>query len=188
MRIICDVDEVLNDFGSKLLSLYNSRTGSELVYEDLKAYDFHECFSQDVADGLCELFTEKELWDSLKPAPGSQKGLKTLVNSGHDIYLATATVPINFSWKVDWLEEFFPFIPSDNIIRIINKGLLNCDLMIDDHILNLTSNICNRIILDKPWNRNSTKDHVYDLRRAYSWNDIVKLVNEIEKEEQKWQI
>lgn len=188
MRIICDVDEVLNDFGTKLLALYNSRTDSSLTYEDLTAYNFYDCFSSDVADGLCELFTDKELWDSLKPLPGSQKGLKTLINSGHDVFLATATVPTNFAWKVDWLSEYFPFIPSDNIIRIMNKGLLNCDLMIDDHITNLTSNICNRVILDKPWNRNPTKDYVYDLRRAYSWSDIVKLVNEIEKEEQKWQI
>ena len=182
------MDEVLNDFGSKLLLLYNSRTGHSLQYEDLTSYNFSECFSEEVSNELYTLFEDKELWDSLRPAPGSQKGLKTLINSGHEVYIATATVPVNFSWKVDWLEEYFPFVNPDNVIRIVNKGLLNCDLMIDDHILNLTSNICNRIILDKPWNRNSTKDYVYDLRRAYSWNDIVKLVNEIEKEEQKWQI
>jgi 5'(3')-deoxyribonucleotidase len=69
----------------------------------------------------------------------------------------------------------------------MNKSLLRIDVMIDDHLSNLTSNICERICLDYPWNRSASKDYVYDIKRAYSWNDVVDIINKIEKEMKEWE-
>lgn len=187
MIIMCDIDSILNDLVTKTLALYNSRSGKDIHISDITAYHFSECLSREDADGMYELFKEKELWDSLEPLPGSQKGLKNLVDSGHRVYLATATSPESFLWKIEWLKKYFPFICEDNVIRIINKGLLKCDVMIDDYIDNLTSNLCDRVVLDAPWNRNKTTDSVYDIKRAHNWNEIVKIVNDIERKNKEWE-
>lgn len=187
MIIMCDIDGIINDLVAKALALYNSRSGKSIRPSNITTYSFSECLPRDDADGICELFKEKELWDSLEPLPGSQKGLKTLINNGHNVYLATATLPENFLWKIEWLQKYFPFICADNVIRIANKGLLKCDVMIDDCIDNLTSNLCDRVVLDAPWNRNKTKDTVYDIKRAHNWNEIVKIINDIERKNREWE-
>ena len=187
MIIMCDIDSVLNDLVIKTLTLYNSRSGKNIRLSDITTYHFSECLPREDADAIYELFKEKELWDSLEPLPGSQKGLKTLMNNGHSIYLATATSPESFPWKTEWLKKYFPFLCTDNVIRITNKGLLKCDVMIDDCIDNLTSNLCDRVVLDAYWNRDKTKDAVYDIKRAHNWNEIVKIINDLERKNREWE-
>lgn len=185
--IICvDCDNILNDFTEKLLVLYNTRYGKNLQLQNIATFNFYDCLSQEDADGITALFKEKELWDSLSPLPKSQQILEQLVEWGHTVYIATATDPINFSWKCAWLKHYFSFIPTSNIIRINNKSLLKCDVMIDDHIDNLTSNICERIIMDYPWNQNKEKDYVYDIYRATNWSGIPKIIRKIERKSEEW--
>jgi 5'(3')-deoxyribonucleotidase len=186
MIIVCDVDCVLNDLVSKTVQLYNARSGRNITVDDITTYQFSECLNQEDADGINALFDEKELWDSLSPLAGSQDGLKRLMKRGNQVYLATATNPKNFAWKVDWLSKYFPFIPSDNVIRIMHKGLLKADVLIDDCIDNLKDSYAERVCLDAPWNRDENKDFVYSIRRAYNWSDIVNIVNDIEKEIEPW--
>lgn len=187
MIIVCDIDSVLNNLMEKTLEFYNSRNGKSIQLSDLTAYNFFDCLQHDDAQGIVSLFKEKKLWDSLKPLSGSQSALKQLIKNGHQIYLATATDPINFSWKIDWLKQYFSFIPPDNVIRIMDKGLLKCDVLIDDSLDNLTSVFCERVTLDYPWNRSTSKDIAYGIKRAYNWSDIINIINNIEKETKEWE-
>lgn len=185
--IICvDCDNVLNDFTEKILALYNTRNGKNIQIEDITTFNFYDCLPQKDAEGISSLFKEKKLWDSLVPLRKSQQILEQLVEWGHTVYIATATDPINFHWKCAWLKHYFSFIPTNNIIRINNKGLLKCDVMIDDHIDNLTSNICERIIIDYPWNQDKEKDYVYDIYRINHWGEIPKVINNIERKNAEW--
>jgi 5'(3')-deoxyribonucleotidase len=129
------------------------------------------------------------VWNSLTPLPGSQKGLKRLVECGHDIYLATATHPNNFAWKVEWLKRYFPFIHPARIIRIVHKGLLKCDVMIDDSLGNLMESSCHRIAIDYPWNQDKRKSYVYDIHRAKNFSEVIDIINDIErKENEEWEM
>lgn len=187
MIICCDIDNTINDLTAKTIALYNARSGKSIKMPNVTTYNFYDCLSKEDADGIIALFKEKKLWDSLKPLPHSQESLKKLINQGHRIFLATATDPINFEWKCEWLSRYFSFIPIDNVIRIMDKGLLKIDVMVDDHLSNLTSNFCERVCLDYPWNRAPGKDFAYDIKRASSWNDVVNIINNIEKEMRKWE-
>ena len=186
MIIICDVDNILNNLMEKTLKLYNARMDKNIQMSDIVAYSFAECLSIEDADAITELFKEKELWDSLTPLPASQKGLRRLVNQGHRVYLATATHPINFPWKVEWITKYFPYIPMENIMRVTDKSLLKADILIDDCLDHLTANICERVCLDYPWNRSESKDYAYDIKRAHTWNDIVNIINDIERKDKAW--
>lgn len=187
MIIMCDMDNCLNDLVSKAIQLYNSRTKKSISLSDITTYGFADCLSEEDALGITELFKEKQLWDSLVPLPNSQKCLRTLVNQGHRVIIATATDPCNFEWKCQFMSKYFPFIPIDNIIRIVDKTLLKMDVMIEDCLDNLTSNICERICINYPWNNNEDKDYIYDIRRVKSWGEIVNVINEIERKNKEWE-
>ena len=187
MIIICDIDGIINNLAEKTFELYNLRSGKNIQITDITSHNFYDCLSKEDADGIIDLFTDKTLWDSLKPLEGSQNGLKQLVKRGHRVYLATATNPINFEWKMTWLKKYFPFIPEDNIIRIVDKSLLKADVIIDDYLDNLISSFAERIVLDHPWNHDELKDYAYGIRRAYNWSDIVNIINDIEREMKKWE-
>ncbi len=186
--IICvDIDNVLNNLTDQVITLYNSRFGKDIQISDMTTYNLFECLPQEDAYGITELFKEKELWDSLKPLPDSQWGINMLVNMGHKVYLATATHECNFEWKCNWISKFFPTIDIDDIIRIKNKGLLRVDVMIDDCLEQLINNTCERICLDYPYNRSSSKEYAYDIYRASNWRDIIKYINNIERKMKEWE-
>ena len=186
--IICfDIDNVMNDLTEKALALYNARANKNIQMSDLTTYNFYDCLSKEDADGIVDLFKDKELWDSLKPLQGAKEGLKHIIKQGHKVFLATATDPINFEWKCSWVNRYFSFIPTDNIIRIMDKSLLRIDVMVDDHLSNLMSNVCERVCLDYAWNHSSSKDYAYDIKRAYSWEDIIDIINTIERKMKEWE-
>lgn len=185
MIIAVDIDNVLNNLAEKTLEFYNALSDKNIQMSDISTYNFAECLPQKEADGITELFKKYELWDSLTPLSDSQWGLKALVNMGHEIYLATATHPENFAWKVEWIEKYYPFIDTRNIIRIVNKSLLKCDVMIDDCLDNLIGNMCERICFDYPWNRDASKDFAYDVIRVYNWKDIIDMIDNIERKDEE---
>ena len=187
MIIVCDIDNILNNLAERTIEVYNSSTKKNIQLSDIISYNFYDCLSKEDADGIVSLFKNKSLWDSLKPLEGSQNGLKQLMKKGHRVYLATATDPINFEWKVAWLQQYLPFISEDNVIRIMDKSLLKADILIDDCLDNLINSFTERVVLDYPWNHNELKDYAYGIRRAYDWSDIVNIVNDIEKEMKKWE-
>lgn len=176
MIVIVDIDNILNDLTKKAIALYNSNSGKNIKLADIVAYSFFKCLPETDAQQICNLFKHKELWDSLEPTNGSQSVLKKIVNSGIDVYLATATDPINFKWKCDWVETHFSFIPVDNIIRIKNKNLLKADIIIDDCLDNLINSEAEKICLDCPWNRDEQIEEKHNIQRVYSWNEILNII------------
>ena len=97
MKIIVDIDGCINDLVDKTLAMYNAETNKNIQVSDIVSYNFYDCLPKEDAEGICKLFKRKELWNSLSPAHNSQVGLKTLIDRGHKVYLATATDPCNFS-------------------------------------------------------------------------------------------
>ena len=186
--IICvDIDGILNNLAERTIEVYNSHSNKHIQLSDITSYNFYDCLPKEDADGIIDLFKDKSLWDSLKPLEGSQSGLKQLIKRGHKVYLATATDPINFEWKIAWLKQYFPFIPEDNVIRIMDKSLLRSDVIIDDCLDNLINSFAERVTLNYPWNQNELKDYAYGIRRAYNWSDIVNIINNIERDLKLWE-
>lgn len=187
MIIACDMDSVLNNLTEKMLEIYNSQSGKNIQMKDLTAYNFYDCLSKEDADGLIKSFKNKALWDSLAPIDGARVGLQKLLDEGHRVYIVTATAPENFAWKVNWMKKYFPFFNADNIIRMQDKSLFKCDIMIDDCYDNLTKNkLCHKICLDYPWNKDDVKDWVHGTYRCKNWKEIVEAVDKIKNEVAEW--
>ena len=57
--------------------------------------------------------------------------------------------------------------------------------MIDDNLDNLIGNIrCNRVLLEKPWNKDA-HDEVYGIKRCTNWDEIVVAVEEFYKQDEE---
>lgn len=188
MIIAVDWDNVLNNLTEKTLEFYNKQSDKNIQMSDVTSYNLHDCLSKEDADGIMKLFKNKSLWDSLSPISGAKEGLQRLIDDGHKVYIVTATAPENFAWKIQWLKKYFPFFNMDNAIRMMDKSLFKCNVLIEDCMDQLIKNkLCYRVCLDYPWNRSNAKDLVYDIRRVKDWKEILETINQIEKERLEWE-
>ncbi len=180
--IAVDVDGIVNNLMPRAIEIYNERYNASLSLDNFVKYKIEECLHHQEAQNFMEIFEDEEFWYSLVPIKNSIWGIKQFVESGYDVYFATATHYSNFAWKVKWLQSFFGMIPEKNIICIHNKALLKVDVLIDDCIDNLLSSMWfERVTLDYPWNR-YVWDETYGIHRAFNWIEIVDIVDKIYEE------
>ena len=115
MVIKCDIDNVINNLCVAMFDIYNRNHEKKIQYDQCVEYDF-SCFDKDTFAYLYSLFSDKEMWESLKPTKYSQTYLKRLDELG-DLIIVTATDVCNFEWKVNWVKQYFPFIDDHQIWR-----------------------------------------------------------------------
>ena len=187
LRIAIDFDSTLFPTMERVIELYNKKHDVSLDISQITMYNLHDNFPTDVGDELIELFVEKTVYDNLQPYKGAVRAIKTLIEHGHEIYIATSTDVRNMEWKEELLQKHFPFIPKQNLIRIHNKALLNVDILIDDKLDNLKSTFADRVCFDQMWNRDEDSDYVYSIYRIHHWGEINNIIQSIERKEREWE-
>lgn len=187
MIIAVDFDETLFPTFDKVIEIYNDENNATLDLSQITTYNLYECLDVSMADKLLELFLKKEVYDNLQPYPGAVRTMKTLVEQGHQVYIATATNVKNLEWKEQLLQRYFPFIPKNNLIRIYNKKMLNVDVLIDDSMDNLIQTFAERICFNQTWNQDGGKDYVYDIYRIHHWGEVINIINDIERKDKEWE-
>lgn len=187
LKIAIDFDETLFPTLEKVLEIYNKRHGTNIELSQITMYNLSDSLGIDIADELIELFVEKEIYISLQPYKGAIRAVKTLVEQGHEIYIATSTDVRNMEWKEELLQKHFPFIPKKNLIRIHNKSLLNVDVFIEDKLDNLKSTFADRICFNQPWNIDDDADYVYSISRIHHWGEIINIINNLERKDKEWE-
>lgn len=183
MIIGVDFDNVLFPTTQVALDLYNKQYHDTLALKDITTYSFYECLDSSVADKIIELFIKKKTYDNLKPIKGAVETLRKLTNQGHEIFILTATDTRNLVFKEELLKKFFPFIPTENLIRIYKKQLFYVDVMIEDNLDQLKESICDRVLLDYPYNQDTSADYAFDIRRCSTWAQIMNVIDKINKKE-----
>ena len=181
MKIAIDFDSTLFPTMEKVIEVYNKRYETNIELSQITTYDLHDSFEENVADELIELFVDKEVYSSLCPYKGAVRAVKTLIEQGHEVYIATSTDVRNMEWKEQLLQKHFPFIPKNNLIRIHNKELLNVDVLVEDKLDNLKSTFADRVCFNQPWNADEEADYVYSISRIHHWGEIVNIINELER-------
>ena len=187
LKIALDFDETLFPTLGRVVEIYNKRYNTNIELSQISTYRLYDAFSTDVADELLELFVDKEVYDYLQPYKGAVHAIKTLVEQGHEIYIATSTDVRNMEWKEELLQKYFPFIPKKNLIRIHNKSLLNVDILVEDNLDNLKGTFAERICFNQPWNVDEEADWVYSIYRIHHWGEINNIIQSIERKEKEWE-
>ena len=177
MRLAIDIDNVLNDLVECVLGLYNSEYNDNLKIKDITAYSM-ECFVKKEARPHINEFFQFAV-PNTKPRDGAVEYMSRLYRDGHDIYCVTSSHFDAMPFKVNWIQEHFPFVPDSHVVRLCDKSLFKCDVMVDDYTSNLILSDCKRVILDYPWNHPLAPefDGFYRLTRVSNWEEIYKTIS-----------
>lgn len=181
MRIILDQDQVICDWMQRILEWYNEDKKTAFTKKDIKAWNVVMNLGEHSEDFLRSAMRYPELYRDLDAIEGAIKGIKKLIDDGHDVIIATA-VPkcagIAYHGKLEWIRRNMPFFPLNNFVAIQRKDLLMGDVLLDDGIHNLvpfakTGKMT--VVFDCPWNEGFEGA----TRRVKHWNEFLSFIDEV---------
>lgn len=182
MRILIDCDNVLNNLTEVILELYDRDWNDNLHSNDIVSYHMEKFVKGAAKDSFYHYFVNKEVWKKVKPDKEAKKVINQFREKGYEIYVCTSTEPENAYKKSQWCWREFGINPRKEFILTHNKRIIQADYLIDDCIDNFGYQR-NKIILDKPWNRNTDKLFMKNSNvvRCSDWKAIGEYISEVEK-------
>jgi len=134
MQVIAvDMDGVLSDTVEQFLSWEQRETGRRKSMEEIMGKPEIEAFPNSRKYVFTPGFfrTAQVVKDSQDVLFESYKN--------YEVYIVSAATefPQSLSEKLEWLNEFFPFIPWQRIVLCGSKEIVRAEIMIDDHFKNL---------------------------------------------------
>lgn len=184
--IMVDMDDVITEGGYLyLINKYFNTNHHKEDTNDFYMYDFIPDRKK-----FFKYFINNNLYDYSKLIDNAVKVLKYL-NGKYEVYIATAYIYNEIPkesgkialYKHNYLVKNLPFIDPHNFILINNKGLLNCDIKIDDKLDNL-KNAHIKILFTAFHNKNLSDSYLKQLGiiRANNWLEIKSIIDRLEKE------
>lgn len=163
--IAVDMDEVIAEMMTKILTIYEKEHGKVLTRDKYWGKRL-----QDVPEVMAyrPLIFEKGFFRDLPVMKDSQEVLQEL-SERFDIYIVTAAMTFrnSFEDKYDWLEEHFSFIPWRNVVFCGDKHIIKTDWLIDDTPYNLKNFSGTPLLYTSSHN---TREDRY--RRVNNWQEI----------------
>lgn len=177
LRVAVDMDEVIADAFGKMLRAYNERTGrdvtkQQIAREGIEAMFDPEFLTPELKTALDDLPNDRAFFADLELVEGSQQALRDL-SKNFEIFIASAAmdVPSSFDAKYQWLQQYFPFIPSSHYIFCGDKSILDADFLIDDRPRHFNHFRGTGILFTAPHNVNRPAK-----LRADGWSDVVRIL------------
>lgn len=133
--IAIDMDGVIADTASQYRRWYQNETGIELSSEAFDGLPEDECLP---GGAVRRYLNQPHFFRDIPPMPGAQDALRQLMQD-FDLYIVSAAMefPRSLPEKREWLQEHVPFISWRNLVFCGNKGIIDTDYMLDDHVKNL---------------------------------------------------
>jgi len=168
-RVLVDMDGVLADVYAQMLEYEFKESGLKPTEQDLRGQ-----LEEDAFPSFQKIVRSKGFFRNAPVMKDSVEGLNYL-NSKYKVVVASSATefPTSLNEKYDWLNEFFPFISWRQMIFCGSKESLCGDIMIDDHIKNLSSFNGKRILFTQPQNV-----FIQDasMQRVDNWKEIMSLL------------
>jgi len=182
MRILVDMDDVLEQLLVGWTKYLNARYGTDVKVSDITEWNVTKAFPTLTREQVYGAPLDDEMWDLVPPMPGADEAIRQLINEGHEIYVVTAsdwqTLPAKME-KV--LFRYFPYIGFDHVIITKNKHIIKGDILIDDGPHNLEGGEYRKILFTAPHNLTFDEGSVGAVR-VNSWSEALDAVHAIEKE------
>lgn len=168
MRIAIDMDEVLADPLQKFIALYNRDYGLPLNTILDPGNEIYHHVPLHVKDKWFEYINEEGFFRDLAPIEGSVEAVKKLQET-YEVFIVSAAMEFRNSLldKYDWLEQYFPFIPWQNII-FCGQKIVNVDIMIDDRAKNFVGFSGRKLLFSSPHNLLLT-----NYERVDNWEQVL---------------
>ena len=179
MRILIDLDDVMDRLVDHWCDVLNERYGTNTKTTDVTEWNMATAFKELTEAQVQEPLTEEGFWCGVEPMPGAVDAIKYLIDKGHDVYVVTSSFYGALHEKMEnMLFKHFPFIDWEHVVIADNKQMILGDVLVDDGIHNLLDGPYTKILFDAPWNRNveAAKMGVY---RARDWDTVVDIIEEL---------
>lgn len=147
LTILLDFDDVVTPTLEEVLKLHNKdNPNNKYTVEDIKSWS--------LPDGVSQYFKEVD-FESISDKNDSIGAITALLAMPNvEVFIITASHPLNFIKKREWVSRNVPDFPLDNMILAVNKSVIKGDIFVDDAVHNLDTSIAtNRILMDMPHNR-----------------------------------
>ncbi|MDD4976467.1 MAG: hypothetical protein PHY93_19075 [Bacteriovorax sp.] len=168
-QLLVDMDGVLADVYSRILSLEFSETGIQQTMESLNGKTEAEAFVN-----YLKHVRSKDFFRKAPTMPGSIEGLQYLNEKYKVLVVSSATeYPQSMIEKYEWLKEFYPFISWKQMVFCGVKDSIKGDIMIDDHPKNLDFFSGKKIIFTQPHNFYISKS---DYQRVDNWKQLLEIL------------
>ncbi|MCX6748278.1 MAG: HAD hydrolase-like protein [Candidatus Pacearchaeota archaeon] len=195
MKIAVDLDDTLADSVTSFIDFYNQKYKPTLKYEDFTAYTLNEIngMPKEEENKILEEFDNSEYYDKIKPLKEAIEAIKEL-SKKHEIIVVTSR-PEKFEKRTRiWINKYLPEIKNILFVRKVYHEIpktkaevcreINAEVLIDDNLTH--AHDCEKegirsILIDYPWNRDNMPNSKL-IHRVKSWAEIIKIINEIEKE------
>lgn len=166
-RIAIDMDEVMADFISKHLSLYNKEYHDEIKIEDLHGCTL-ESLRPELEDKIKGYIKDPTFFRDLAVMKDSQEVIEELTQT-YEVYITTAAMeyPTSFTAKYEWLKEHFPFLSDLNIVFCGKKSIIRADYLIDDNSRHFKTFEGQGILYTAPHNIHET-----GVVRVNNWKEV----------------
>ncbi len=205
MRIGIDIDDTMVEFARKFVEFHNEKYGTNVAYEDLHTYYFMEPFNisvQTAVDRVFEFFNSNYA-KNIKPIEGVSDGISWLKQSGHNLFVITSRPDCFESISIKWFDgnieggsKAFDSIhhvascdqDSEKYLKVDHRSKesvikdLSLDVYIDDHhkkLAGISEMGVITILFTRTWNKD--KELLPNMYRADSWNDIVRIIEDLDK-------
>lgn len=179
MIVLCDIDNVLNNFTEACINKYNKDNGTQFTVDDVYTYDIASSLGvTDFKYFLDNYLLSPEVSDNCLPLADANTYLEK-INKLCQLRIVTAREWCQLTNIYSWFQKHYPFITDKQIIRCQEKGLLRGDVLIDDSLDNILSFPTGRIVFDYKYNRD-VDDLKHFIHRVHTWEEcynVIKLMN-----------
>ena len=171
-RLLIDMDDVMADTSQKIINTVNNALNCDYTKEILIA-------NPKIKEEYQEKYLTQrhKLWDKgffrdIPLMPDAQEVIRNLYGK-YEIFIVSAATefPNSMSEKLEWLEDYFPYIGWSHTVFCGHKWMIRADYIIDDHEKNLINFTGKGLLFDSPNNK-----HITDFQRVNSWKEVEKVL------------
>ena len=187
-KILLDVDEVICFSG--ILDAVNEFLGTDYEIDEFTDYHVDEiAIPEDLFDEFNKFLALRNNYENPTILPDAIKTIE-LLSKHYDIYICSSCInPLDhlgsagiFKNKFLFLMEYLPFINPENYIFTSSKELIRGDIIIDDRLSNLDSDIETKILFPSYHNKDISSEELDKkgiIRAGYEWRNGWKEVERI---------
>jgi 5'-nucleotidase len=170
--LFLDMDDVMADTALAFLQTYNEHFSTSYTKEQIKEGTI---WQDEIAENYKEIrgvIFKPGFFRDIAVMPRAVEVVEAL-HDKYDVFVASAAMefPTSLKDKHDWLNEHFPFIHWKNMIMCGAKSILKGDILIDDHLKNLSVFDGQAILFDGIHNQ-----HIDGYKRVLDWNEVGELL------------
>lgn len=186
MKIFLDMDGVIVDLVSGLLSQYNKDHHDSVKPQDIKAFGIHNYVK--IKHAIYNYFKLPGMFGkNLEPFENAVQVIKMIVDEYPQTYILTTPHDSSETCerdKKEWVREHLPFFSTKNMIFSHHKHLLAKpgDVILEDKPANLKKwkeNNGISVCYNQPWNQEVECNH-----RVKSWYEFYYLLDAIKNNEE----